>query len=251
MAKILLIEDEDYIRENFFDIFSEDGYEVITASNGSDGIMLARKTLPDIILCDIMMDGINGYEVKEEISSHSETSRIPFIFLTAKSDLNDIRTGLSLGADDYITKPVSAKDLLKSVRNRLKRINDLKSFTDAHSVKPDVIKTERFIVKTSGKTDIVDIKQIVLISASGDYTTVHTADSKKIMMKRSLKNWEKNLDPGSFIRIHRNTILNISFIEKIEPMFKGAFAARIKHHHGTIHFSQRCSALIRKKLSLK
>jgi DNA-binding LytR/AlgR family response regulator len=251
MIKILIIEDDIYIRENFSEIFSGDGYDVYSASGGGEGIKLAESILPDLILCDIMMPDLNGYQVREKVSLNRKTSQIPFIFLTAKSEINDIRMGLSLGADDYITKPVSAKDLLKSVQNRLKRISELKAVN--HSVVEKKFSTdkEKLLIKSSGSIELIDVKEIVLIAASGDYTTVITSQGKKISLKKSLSDWEKNLDNRVFIRIHRNKILNINFIEKIEPMFKGAFSAKIKFYPETVHFSQRCSVKIKSILSPK
>lgn len=250
MTKILIIEDDIYIRENFSEIFIENGYDVVTASDGNEGIEAAKKIIPDLILCDIMMEGVDGYQVKEAVSLHKATSSVPFIFISAKSDLKDIRAGLSLGADDYITKPVSAKDLLKSVQGRLKRIEELQHRTEESRMKKPDFKKEKILVKTSGNTDLLNINEIVLISASGDYSTVFTSSSKKLLMKKSLRNWEKNLDEKIFLRIHRNKIININFIEKIEPLFKGAFTAKLKHYPDTIHFSQRCSVKIKKMLSL-
>lgn len=121
MTKILLIEDNDDIRENVEEILELSGYEVFTAQNGQEGIELAGKCRPDIILCDIMMPVMDGYGVLEALGKQSDTSTIPFIFLTAKADRPDVRKGMELGADDYLTKPFSDTELLNAVETRLKK----------------------------------------------------------------------------------------------------------------------------------
>ncbi|HMV89994.1 MAG TPA: response regulator, partial [Cyclobacteriaceae bacterium] len=112
MKKILLIEDNPEIRENTGEILSLAGYEVSTAENGKTGVDLAQKIKPDLIICDIMMPELDGYGVLHILSKNDETSAIPFIFLTAKTEKTDVRKGMTLGADDYLTKPFDDTDLL-------------------------------------------------------------------------------------------------------------------------------------------
>ena len=121
MKTILVIEDNIEIRENLSEILELDGYEVIQASDGKDGVAKAQSDLPDLILCDIMMPNLDGYGVIHMLSRNPQTMRIPFIFLTAKSEKEDVRKGMSLGADDYIVKPFDETDLLTAVENRLKK----------------------------------------------------------------------------------------------------------------------------------
>lgn len=121
MKKVLLIEDNTDIRENTGEILSLAGYEVITAQNGKVGVQLAQEQLPDLIICDIMMPELDGYGVLHILSNSPETARIPFIFLTAKTEKSDIRKGMELGADDYLTKPFSDTELLNAIGTRLKK----------------------------------------------------------------------------------------------------------------------------------
>ena len=118
MKKILVIEDEANIRENLFDILDSRGFDVLTAASGKDGLRLVEAGKPDLILCDIMMPGISGLEVKKILSLDNETSIIPFIFLTAKTEFDDIRQGMNLGADDYLVKPFNSSDLVNSIEAR-------------------------------------------------------------------------------------------------------------------------------------
>jgi CRP-like cAMP-binding protein/CheY-like chemotaxis protein len=130
MKKILLIEDNKDVRENTAEILSLAQYTVITAVNGKDGVELAQKEKPDLIICDIMMPILDGHGALHLLSKNEETSSIPFIFLTAKAERSDFRKGMEMGADDYLTKPFDDIELLKAIESRLKK-NDIlkKEFT--------------------------------------------------------------------------------------------------------------------------
>jgi len=119
MKKILIIEDNSDVRENLAEILALSGYEAILAENGKIGAAKAQAELPDLILCDIMMPELDGYGVLHILSRQSTTADIPFIFLTAKAEKDDFRRGMSLGADDYITKPFDDVVLLQTIENRL------------------------------------------------------------------------------------------------------------------------------------
>lgn len=121
MKKILLIEDNPEINENTCEILELAGYEVVSANNGKIGVDLAQKEKPDLIICDIMMPELDGYGVLHILNKKTETSHIPFIFLTAKTEKTDIRKGMNLGADDYLTKPFDDTDLLNAVEARLRK----------------------------------------------------------------------------------------------------------------------------------
>ena len=121
MKKILLIEDNPDIRENTAEILNLAQYTVFTAENGKDGVQLALKELPDLIICDIMMPVLDGYGVLHLLSKNETTAGIPFIFLTAKADREDVRKGMSMGADDYLTKPFNDQELLSAIETRLNK----------------------------------------------------------------------------------------------------------------------------------
>jgi CRP-like cAMP-binding protein len=121
MKKILLIEDNKDMRENTAEILELANYEVITAANGRAGVEKAAKELPDIIICDIMMPDLDGYGVLYLLSKNIDTAGIPFIFLTAKAERADLRKGMSMGADDYLTKPFEEMELLNAIEARLKK----------------------------------------------------------------------------------------------------------------------------------
>src|SRR5918993_2758962 len=127
MKKILLIEDSQDIRENIAEILSLANYEVAEAENGKIGVEKAKKEHPDLIICDIMMPQLDGYGVLHLLGKDPVTAGIPFIFLTAKSEKDDFRKGMNLGADDYLVKPFDDLELLDAVEMRLKKNEALKA----------------------------------------------------------------------------------------------------------------------------
>lgn len=119
MTKILIIEDEDALREILGEILTAENFQVLEAENGEEGLKLAFAELPDLIICDVMMPKIDGYEVLHQLRQNKFTNTTPFIFLTAKASKSDQRRGMDLGADDYLTKPFTHKELLGAVNTRL------------------------------------------------------------------------------------------------------------------------------------
>lgn len=126
MKKVLLIEDDLILRENTAELLELWGYEVVTASNGKIGLNMATTHLPDIIVCDIMMPELDGYGVLEALAKNSVTKYIPFIFLSAKTERQDVRKGMDLGADDYITKPFQEEELVSAIESRIAKAAILK-----------------------------------------------------------------------------------------------------------------------------
>jgi len=122
MKKILVIDDNADIRENTAEILMLAGYQSITAENGKNGVELALKEHPDLIVCDIMMPELDGYGVLHLLKKNPETEKIPFLFLTAKAERGDFRKGMEMGADDYITKPFDDLELLKAIEIRLRKV---------------------------------------------------------------------------------------------------------------------------------
>jgi DNA-binding NarL/FixJ family response regulator len=129
--KILIIEDKTCFRELITFSLQSEGYEVCTASNGKDGVKVAREQKPDLILCDVMMPGLDGYGVIRTLRRDPAFATTPFIFLTAKGNRNDVRTGMNSGADDYLNKPVPHDELMAAVRSRLVRAGAVKQVIEA------------------------------------------------------------------------------------------------------------------------
>lgn len=117
MKKILVIEDDANIRESLVELLEMRSYEVLSAENGTDGLQMAMDSRPNLILCDVMMPGMNGYQVVEKVRANPELSATPFIFLSAKAMEQDILYGKKLGANSYLTKPFRAAELFSVVND--------------------------------------------------------------------------------------------------------------------------------------
>ena len=121
MTRILLIEDQAPMRRNLSLMLRMEGFEVLAAENGRAGLEVARREKPDLILCDVMMPELDGHGVLENLRADPVTATIPFIFLTARGDKPDVRQGMNLGADDYLTKPARRAEVLDAIAARLER----------------------------------------------------------------------------------------------------------------------------------
>ena len=130
MYSVLIIEDDPSYRYVMEVILQQEGFAVRTASCGADGIALLHENTPDLILCDILMPGMDGHSVLETLKDEKSLADLPFIFVTAMADRDDIRRGMSAGADDYLTKPFSAEELLAAVKGRIRRNKSLTSRPD-------------------------------------------------------------------------------------------------------------------------
>lgn len=121
MKKILVIEDEPEMRRNLLTILKLEKFQPVGVENGRAGLAAVKRDKPDLILCDVMMPDLDGHGVLDVLRNDEDTASIPFIFLTAKGEKEDLRNGMKLGADDYLTKPVARLDLLEAINARLLR----------------------------------------------------------------------------------------------------------------------------------
>lgn len=169
MKKILVIEDTIEVRENICEILELSGYKTTSAKNGKEGVKAAQEEEPDLIICDVMMPELDGFGVLKILSRSPKTFAIPFIFLTARAEKEDLRKGMGLGADDYLTKPFDDTDLLNSIESRLKKAESvhqkfdrseahLHSFISAAKAEADFenLTTDREIRKYSKKDTIFE-----------------------------------------------------------------------------------------------
>ncbi|WP_316829657.1 response regulator [Pedobacter aquatilis] len=157
--KVLVIEDNDDIREGTAEVLELAGYQAITAKNGKAGVELALQHIPDIILCDIMMPELDGYGVLYLLNKNPKTASIPFIFITAKTERADMRKGMEMGADDYLTKPFDDIELFKAIESRFKKKNAAAGF-GASGASLEMILEE---LRQKGKNKQIDRKQILYV----------------------------------------------------------------------------------------
>jgi len=195
---ILLIEDNPEMSENIANILELERYRVLTAANGKTGVAMAQEHHPDLILCDIMMPELDGYGVFHVLGKDDNTSSIPFIFLTAKADKSEIRTGMNLGADDYITKPFEGSDLLKVIEVRLNKSDKLKKI-----YKNDLTEVSAFFNearKTNDLQKLID-KRHVRHCRKKDfiYLEGQTANDLYMVNKGEIKTFKMNSDGKELI----------------------------------------------------
>lgn len=219
MTRVLIIEDEAYLCDNIAAILNFEGMETLTATDGIQGIDLARRHLPDLILCDIMMPGTDGYQVLQALRSDPVTSTIPFIFLTARAGREQLRQGMALGADDYLTKPFDPDDLVSAVKARLERQRRLEEEARAAmhtmqlgislSLPPELQAPLNNVLGTAGR----------LIDRAAELTPQDIEDASKSIleasrqMHREIENYLLfaqleilRFDPGRVIVLRRNTL---------------------------------------------
>ena len=142
MKKVLLIEDDMVLRENTAELLELSNYHVITAPDGKKGVKAAMELVPDIVVCDIMMPEMDGYGVLQQLSTENRTKHIPFIFLSAKTERKEVRLGMDLGADDYLTKPFEESELVSAIESRLAKVEILKEehlLTESKQAKKETI----------------------------------------------------------------------------------------------------------------
>ncbi len=253
MKKILIIEDEYTVRESIKELLTGSNYNAFSASDGFEGLQLAEEIKPDLIICDILMPRFNGYEVIKKLKETRKLAAIPFIFLTAKAEMTDLRNGMNMGADDYVTKPYKASELLNAIEVRLKKfetINQQEPLANINTGQKDDITLEegdRFFIKTNGNTRIIKIEDIICIKAEAEYSHVILNGKQKVLVRKLLKQWEKQLPDSLFLRIHRSTIINMAMIDKIEKWGSRSYMILLKNYEERFIVSERYSGRIRSK----
>lgn len=254
MEKILVIEDQYPVRKNIRQLLEKAGYDVFTAENGSDGVRIALEIMPDTIICDIMMPVMDGYEVLKELSLTKATSGIPFIFLTAKVEMADLRRGMELGADDYLVKPFTAGELLRAVKTRIEKRKSLLLLGQNEMVKK---KTKEPAVKNSpvliagNPPEVIKVAGITYITAAEGYTTVFTEEGRKILARKLLKKWEEILPQEQFLRIHNSTIINVEYLERVEKWFNSSLRVYLRSVEEPLEVSKRYAPKVKIHLKMK
>lgn len=214
MEKILVVEDEISLRESLEEILTLAGYKVNIASNGKEGFDSILLDKPDLVVCDVNMPKLDGFELLGAINQRLKDEVIPtFLFLTAKVETKDIRQGMSLGADDYILKPFDHFMLLEVVRLRLDKRKKLLGN------KNKVIRTEtkgmgKLALPDEDGLTLVPFNEIVKCEASRAYCYFHLKNGRKMLISKSMKEFEAILLNHGFVKVHNSNIVNINFAEK-------------------------------------
>ncbi|MDP3281631.1 MAG: response regulator transcription factor [Nitrosomonas sp.] len=208
---ILVIEDEKALRENISEIIAHYGFRVISTPTGEEGLTMALEYIPEIIICDIMLPGIDGFEVFARIKQLPQLSSTAFMFLTAKSTRSDTRIGMNMGADDYLTKPFTKEELVNSIRARLEKL----SKKNKHQLEKD----ELIEAALEKMTSLTKAERKVLNAISEGYTTPQIAQ-KLFVSKKTIENHRVNISRK----------LNLS-----GPNSLISFALRLRMQHSNDH----------------
>jgi len=221
MTKILVIEDMTTLREEIMETLKFEGFEVLGAADGDLGVAMAKTTLPNLIICDIMMPKLDGYETLRALRSDPATATIPFIFLTAKAEKSNMRQGMDLGADDYLTKPFSTEELVGAIAARLQKHDEIQAQYDS-------------AIRNAQAQHEVIIKQI---EANYEYSAHHDALTQlpnRILFHQYLQEAIAKAETDHtalavmFVDIDDFNIINNSLGHKIGDLLFKAIAARLK-----------------------
>ena len=219
MEKIVVIEDEMGIRESLNDILELSGYEVVTASNGKEGLMAIIENKPDLVLCDVNMPEMDGFEVLSALNERMKDQVLPpFLFLTARVELTDIRKGMSLGADDYIIKPFEHTDLLQSIRMRLEKRGRLlvekEERNPGDRIAVHATESNKLAIPNEEGLTLVPFGEILFCQADRAYCRFYLKSGEKILVSKSMKEFEDILIDHGFVKVHKSNIVNIVHAEK-------------------------------------
>ena len=215
MEKILVVEDDQSIRETLQEILELAGYVVITACNGKIGFDLIVKNQPDLVLCDVNMPELGGFELLETVNQRFKNEIIPlFLFLTAKVEAESLRYGMSLGADDYIFKPFASSDILKTVRLRLDRRNNLLDQLSLNKIETVIADANKLALPCNEGLELISFDEIVKCQADRAYCNFYLIDNRKILVSKPMKDFESTLSSKNFLKVHKSTIVNINHIKK-------------------------------------
>jgi CRP/FNR family transcriptional regulator, cyclic AMP receptor protein len=231
-TKILVIEDNQEVRENIAEILELSEYSVIKADNGKNGVEMALREQVDLIICDIMMPQLDGYGVLHLLSKHKETRTIPFIFLTAKSEKADLRKGMEMGADDYLTKPFDGIELLTAIEVRLKKSNELLLIRQPTPGVYDFIDQaykSGLLTLTSDEREVVEYKRKHILYEEGTRPR-----ALYLVIKGKIKIYKRNQDGKELI----TKILNAGDFWGYIPILENS------HYKETAELLEDCSVML-------
>jgi DNA-binding LytR/AlgR family response regulator len=241
--RIIVIEDDDIVRQNLESILEVSGFKVSCAANGGEGLKLLAEKNPDLILCDINLPDMLGYDILDSVRGNDSTAGIPFIFLTALSEMKDLRKGMNLGADDYLVKPFVIAELLGVIKRRLE-LSGLRRGNQKEDDKK-IDSDAPIFINTSDGIKSFRLEMIECVFADGEYSYIHTTEKKKILVRKLLKEWEEILPDKKFLRIHKSIIVSISHITKIEKWFNNSIRITLQNYQEPLIASRRYSSKIK------
>ena len=255
LKKILLIQNNHDDDSKIQEILENAGYITYITAGEFDGLKIAERYPADAIVCELD-DFEKELNIVKRLNQNSVTEYIPLFLITSTGQLAHIRAAMELGADDVLVKPINTDSLLRSINIRLRKVDILKEkLTDkiisTESVFPEKQKRiDHILVKIGKKLKIVEFSNIICITALKEYSKLITEDGSKIVVRKSIRNWVETLPDKDFLRIHRATIINMTFLDKIEKSGNRGYCVYLKNIPEAFPMSQRYGNLMRKTFSV-
>lgn len=245
----MVIQNSDDELKEIDKVLSTNDFELFYSHKLKDGLEISLRYQPDLILF-YLKNNDSGIEVISRITGEEKTASVPVIVVSESNSFEQQRRVMELGADDYIPAGFTEASLLGSINKRLEKIarittgisNRINSF-DGENGKGK--RDDHILVKIGNKLKLVKFADIVCITAMKEYSTITTFENCKIIMRKSLKNWISVLPSKSFLQIHRATIINIDYIDKIVKSSERTYTVHLKHIDETFDFSQRYANIMR------
>ncbi len=270
--RVLVIDDDASIRELVSDILTSAGYYVIernSAEAGLERLLSKRKSHDDkfdIIVCDIMMPGANGFEVLKKIKRSKKIDTPIFIFITASKERSDLRNAMESGADDFITKPFTAEELLKAIKSQEVKKEKLAEILKQNLVaekkskgreitskikitKAQKLKySEKLFISNINNAGFVYIRDILLVKSLKDYTKIFTINNETYIVRKPLKRWMVSLPLEYFQLVNRSEIVNINYIASLVKLSNNTHEIQLKNCTQKVTISRRISAKLKTQL---
>lgn len=255
MKKILLIHGNTEQNFEFQSVLEIEGFNTYITIGESDGLKIADRYMPDIIICDL-----DNYEnelgVVKKLNENISTECIPLLIITSTTNNAHIRAAMELGADDVLVKPIIYKSLLRSINKRLRKIEVLRAhltdkiISSENAFSSQTKKIDHVLVKIGTNLKLIEFSRIVCISALKEYSKVIIDDGSKVVVRKSIKNWVETLPAKDFLRIHRATIVNMLFLDRIEKAGFRSYNVYLKNISTPFPISQRYGNIMKKTFSV-
>lgn len=248
--RILLIEDDPAISNVVELNLKLDNYEVFLAADGEEGLKMVAETDPDLIILDVMMPKVDGWQVLMQLKSEDRTRDIPVIMLTAIDDEQSKVIGLRGGADDYVPKPFSPLELAARVRVVLDRVGRARRLSAEAEKARETVRLEQIPVQKGDTIKLIPMEDIYFIDTKHEYANLHTA-SDAYLTTYSLSELEKVLDGRTFFRTHRSFIVNLKKVNQIIKLSRNSLIVTLKDEkESRVPVSRRQASALRDMLGL-
>ena len=253
MKRVLIIEEDNHEAKRIETLLSESGYKTYVAENGNDGFEIAKRYLPDLILCTAKPNGAYVSKIITDLVNFEQTFPIPLILLTENTNVKELKNYMNLGVDDFVDKPINNDELLLSVKMRLKKHNAVKrkyKQFDSNKFEEDEGEPEfddHILVKIGNRLNFIKFNEIICVTALKEYSKINLESGKKIIVRKSLKKWSEVLPNDLFLQIHRAAIINIDFIEEAKKINGRSYQVKMKCINENLILSKRFANKLRRK----